>query len=231
LYGFPSENGGDIDVRGFHTVGSKEYLKLDSPDEQIEIEQEWDSEFKQDKMDLVSYELKKFSYLVFKTNFNVLEWIFGQNIIWNRNEEELEELRKILEQHLPADVPYHYQGMAKQNYRKYLDKNSGSYNPTAKKYLYVLRGLLGAKYIEENETLEPNIRKMASSLLATEDVKIIDELIQEKLDEETSKTDPELAREADKLIQRLFDEIEVESDKDNEKLKEEINDWMLKLRE
>lgn len=230
LYGFPSEEGGDIDVRGFHAVESREHLKLNSPNEQIEIEENWNSSFSQDKMDLVSYELKKFGYLIFKTNFNVLEWIFGQNIIWNRKEEELEELRQILEKHLPADVPYHYHGMAKQNYGKYLDKDSGSYNPVAKKYLYVLRGLLGAKYIQKNETLEPDIRKMASSLLSEEEIDIIHELISEKLEEETSKADPKLAAEADELIQRLFDEIEVESDKDDEKLTEEIDEWMLNLR-
>lgn len=230
LYVFPSENGGDIDIRGFHAVDSEEHLKLNSPREQLEIEREWNSSFKQEKMDLVSYELKKFGQLVFKTNFNVLEWIFGQNIVWNRRGEELQELREIIRSHLPADVPYHYKGMAKQNYRKFLDPESGSYNPTAKKYLYVLRGMLGAKYIQENHELEPDITEMAEQVLEEKEVDIIHNLIKEKQSEESKEASKELAEKSDKLINRLFNEIEVEADKDDEKLTNQINKWMLKIR-
>ena len=230
LYGFPSENGGDIDIRGFHAVDPDEHLKLDSPREQLEVEKNWDSSFEQEKMDLVSYELKKFGYLVFKTNFNVLEWIFGENIVWNRREEELEELRDIIRSHLPADVPYHYRGMAKQNYGKFLDPESGSYNPTAKKHLYVLRGLLGAKYIQEKRELEPEITEMAKELLEEEEKKIVQDLIAGKRGNETEKASEELIKRADQLINRLFSEIEVESDKKDEKLTEEIDEWMLKTK-
>ncbi len=229
LYGFPSKEGGDIDIRGFHMTDSEEFLKLGASEEQVEIEKEWESSFEQSKMDLVSYELKKFGHLVFKTNFNVLEWLSGDNIVWNRREEEIEELRQKLEEHLPADVPYHYKGMAKQNYNRFLVESSGSYKPTAKKYLYVLRGLLGAKYIQENETIEPDITKLADYLLSKEDAKIIDDLIQEK-QKEKSEADPETASRADDLIQRLFDEVEAESSKDDEKLTEQINEWMLDVR-
>ncbi|MFB6099864.1 MAG: DNA polymerase beta superfamily protein [Candidatus Nanohalobium sp.] len=231
LYGFPSEKGGDIDIRGFHAVNSEEHLKLDSPREQLEVEKEWDSSFTQSKMDLVSYELKKFGYLVFKTNFNVLEWIFGENIVWNQREEELEELQEIVESHLPADVPYHYRGMAEQNYDKFLNPDSGSYNLSAKKYLYVLRGLLGAKFIQENHELEPDITKMADQLLKKEEKEIIEELIEEKLEKETETASKELREEADKLINDLFDDVEVEADKDDEKLSQQIDDWMLKVRQ
>ena len=230
LYGFPSEDGGDIDIRGFHAVSSKEHLKLDSPREQLEVEREWESSFKQSKMDLVSYELKKFGQLVFKTNFNVLEWIFGQNIVWNRREEDLEELREIVESHLPADVPYHYRGMAKQNYQKFLNPESGSYNPTAKKYLYVLRGLLGAKYIQKNHELEPDIPELADQLLEEDGKDIIRRLIEEKRNSENERASKELAEDADQLINRLFDEVEVKADKDDEKLTQQIDEWMLKLR-
>lgn len=230
LYGFSSEKGGDIDIRGFHAVDSEEHLKLDSPREQVEVEKEWDSSFTQTKMDLVSYEMKKFGYLVFKTNFNVLEWIFGENIVWNRREEELEELREIVKSHLPADVPYHYRGMAKQNYKKFLNPDSGSYNPTAKKYLYVLRGLLGAKYIQRKHELEPDITKMADQLLEEEEIEVIDDLINEKRTSEKEKASEELIKRTDKLINNLFDEIDVESNKDDEKLTQEIDDWMLKTR-
>lgn len=230
LYGFPSEDGGDIDIRGFHAVDSQEHLKLDSPREQIEVEKDWDSSFEQEKMDLVSYELKKFGYLVFKTNFNVLEWIFGENIVWNRREEQLEELRDIVRSHLPADVPYHYRGMAKQNYGKYLDPDSGSYNPTAKKYLYVIRGLLGAKYIQEKHELEPDITEMADQLLEEEETKIVQDLIAEKRGNEKEKASEELIKKTDQLIKKLFDEIDVESNKNDQKLTQEIDEWMLKTR-
>lgn len=230
LYGFPSEKGGDIDIRGFHAVDSDEHLKLDSPREQLEVEKSWDSSFEQEKMDLVSYELKKFGHLVFKTNFNVLEWIFGENIVWNRREEELEELRDIIRSHLPADVPYHYRGMAKQNYSKYLNPESGSYNPTAKKHLYVLRGLLGAKYIQKKHEIEPDITEMADMLLEEEEVKIIQDLIREKRGNEKEKASEELAERSDQLIKSLFNEIDVESDKNDRKLTQEIDEWMLKTR-
>lgn len=230
LYGFPSEDGGDIDIRGFHLTDSNEHVKLKSPREQLEVERDWNSSFKQDKMDLVSYELKKFGHLVFKTNFNVLEWIFGDNIVWNMKDKEIEELREIINTHLPADVPYHYRGMAKQNYNKYLNPESSSYNPTAKKFLYVLRGLLGAKYIQENHRLEPDVSVMAEEILNEDEAKIIENLISEKRQEETENASKELREKADNLINNLFDKIDVDAQKDDERLTQEIDEWMLDIR-
>lgn len=170
IYGFPSKEGSDIDLRGFHLADGHGYMTLDEPKEQIIINQSENPTqgFEHvEEVELVSYELKKFGSLLYKTNFNVLEFLFYGKTVMNGDPLEIDSLRNLFHEHLPANVPYHYRGMAKQNYHKYLNREKEAYAPTAKKFLYVIQGLLAAEYISTYAEIQPDITVVAAGYVSS----------------------------------------------------------------
>lgn len=159
----PLDEGGDVDIRGFHVADAKEFTDLETPEEQIQVNQGTVTEGFEfcEGYELVSYELRKFGKLLWKTNFNVLEWIYCGHVLVNGPALLMDQLRDMMSRHLPADVPEHYIAMAEQNYHKHLRGGKESYRPTAKKHLYVLRGLLAAIYTGATGKIEADIRKLA----------------------------------------------------------------------
>ena len=102
MYGFPSEDS-DIDVRGFHVVDDAEYLKLESPQEQYTINQDGTTDGLEAYADLdfVSYELKKFTSLLYAANFNALETVFEGIEVMNGAPLELQSLRTLVCEEFP----------------------------------------------------------------------------------------------------------------------------------
>lgn len=235
IYGFPSptDEGGDIDVRGFHVAEGSSYLTLNPPQEQIEINQgEVTEGFEaHPEIDLVSYELKKFGKLLHKTNYNVIEWLFTDQVIMNGDPLAIDSLRDIIEDALPSDVPRHYRGMAKQNYRKFLNRNKDNYRPTAKKFLYVTRGILAADYVSKKADIEPSVSRLAEELLAPEKEEIVEELIEVKQKSENEMVPDSLRERAHSMITELFRDMEIKTIDNKEMLRREIDDWMLKVRD
>lgn len=230
IYGFPSEAGGDVDVRGFHVADAEQYALLDEPEEQIVVNQDGLTEGFEDypEIDLVSYELKKFGSLLYQANFNVLEVVFDGIEVVNGVSLELAALRRLVEDRLPLDVPRTYFGMAKSNYDKHLNPNRESYEPTAKKYLYVLRGLLAAQYVQTERTIEADVRDLSAHVLG--DTDLVDDLIVVKREAESAEVGDELAARADETITRLFDEVNPPENVDKSEYREAIDDWMRKVR-
>lgn len=230
LYGFPSEDGGDIDVRGFHRVDNERYLFLDDPQEQYIINQGATTEGFEDyaHIDLVSYELKKFGRLLYQANFNVIEVVFCGNHVMNGVPLEMDTLRALIEDELPLDVPRSYLGMAKSNYYKHLNPNKETYRPTAKTYLYVLRGLLAAQHVADEQTIIADVRDLAE--WAGEDIELVENLISVKRANETAHIGDALASHADERITTLFDEIDPLETVDKTDYKNRLNDWMLEVR-
>lgn len=230
VYGFPSEEGGDVDVRGFHLADGNRYALLNRPDEQIIVNQDGVTDGFEDvaHVDLVSYELRKFGRLLYKANFNVLEVVFCGDQIVNGVPLEIASLRSLVEDHLPLDVPTSYFGMAKNNYRKYLNPERDSYSPTAKKFLYVLRGLLAAQYVQDEATIEADVTVLADEVLGETD--LVEELIAVKRDDETALVSNELAARADDQITVLFNEIDPPERAEKAEFRDAIDDWMVKVR-
>lgn len=224
IYGFPSDEGGDYDVRGFHLDDWRKYASLNEPEEQIIVNQGGitDGFASVPDIELVSYELKKFGKLVSGLNFNVIEWVLHGEQIINGCPLALNSLKNLIRINLPSDVPRHYKGMAKHNYKKYLNPERDAYKPTAKKYLYVLRGLLGAKYVIENENIVADIREMCSN-------NTIEKLIEVKKEKEDKEISSELKEESEELIVELFDEIDV-SGYNRVDIREALNNWMKGIR-
>jgi predicted nucleotidyltransferase len=176
----------------------------------------------------VSYELKKFGRLLAKANFNVLEVVFDGIEVVNDVPQELAALRRLVEDRLPLDVPRTYFGMAKTNYEKYLNPDRESYEPTAKTYLYVLRGLLAARYVREERTIEADVRNLSAYVLG--DTDLVDDLVAVKREAESAEVGDELAGRADETITRLFDAVEPREEVDKTEYRKALNDWMRKLR-
>jgi uncharacterized protein len=229
IYGFPSEDG-DVDVRGFHLADGERYALLDEPAEQIVVNKgEVTPEFEEDAdIDLVSYELKKFGSLLYDANFNVLEVVFDGIEVMNEVPSELDVLGRLVEDELPLDVPRTYYGMAKANYRKRLESNRESYAPTAKNYLYVLRGLFGAQYVIDRHAITADIYELSAHTLG--DTELVDELVAAKRTGESAVVGDSLAERADEQIARLFGEIDLPRRVDKEAYRVRLNDWMREVR-
>ena len=230
IYGFPSEVGGDVDVRGFHLADMERYALLDPPEEQHIVNQNGTTEGFEEyaEIDLVSYELRKFGALVHRANFNVLEVLFDGIQVMNGVPLEIDSLKSLIEDELPLDVPRSYVGMAKTNYYKHLNPNKPSHAPTAKHHLYVLRGLLGALYVVDEETITADVRELSNHVLGSTD--LVDELIDVKLSAEDATVDDDLADRSNELIVDLFNRVDPPERVDKRAYRERIDDWMLKVR-
>lgn len=230
IYGFPSQEGGDVDVRGFHVTDGLRYASLDEPREQIVVNQgDLTEGFEAyPEVDLVSYELKKFGSLLYSANFNVLEVVFDGIEVVNGVPLELSALRSLIEERLPLDVPKSYVGMARTNYWKHLNPNKSSYTPTAKKYLYVLRGLLAAQYVAQERTITADVSVLSDHVLG--DTELVDELVAVKREAETVRVDDDLASRADEAIAAQFNAVDPPESVDKEDYREAIDDWMRKVR-
>ncbi len=229
IYGFPSDDG-DVDVRGFHEAPVETYGYLEKPSEQIEVNQGTVTEGFESygDIDLVSYELRKFGYLVYKANFNVLEVLFCGETVTNGVPLETEALRNMVQNHLPMDVPKTYYGMAKSNYRKFLNRDGARYRPEAKKFLYVLRGLYAAQYVQERKKIESDVRKLAKAV--EKDTHLVDELIRVKKRGENASVNPNLANRTHSRIHQLFNEAKPPETVDKTRYRKEIDNWMQKVR-
>lgn len=230
VYGFPCEAGSDVDVRGFHVADGRRYALLDRPDEQIVVNQDGVTEGFEDAahVDLVSYELRKFGRLVAESNFNVLEAVFCGDRIRNEVPREMEALRSLVEDHLPLNVPAAYVGMARNNYRTRLDPERDGDAPTAKAFLYVLRGLLAAAYVQKEGTIEANVTVLADDQLG--ETALVEELIAVKRADRDAVVSNDLAEQADEQITALFDRIDPGERRETVEFRDAVDDWMLAVR-
>jgi len=232
LYGYASESS-DIDVRGFHIAPGEQYLTLNTPKSQYEVD-----EIGEKDIDLVSYELKKFTRLVRKLNFNVLECIHSNIKIYNSDPQKISQLKDILSESKKGTAK-HYYGMAKSNYNRWLTKEGkGTFTPISKKYLYVFRGLLGSLYVLENNDIEPKmipltkkVRLETNNTLKKETEKAVEELVN-YAQNDIDKLSDEKVKEYDKTINKLFKKVENKTfpQIDKKRLSKRLNKWMLDYR-
>jgi len=226
IYGFKSNNGSDTDVRGFHIAPNERFYKISPPKEQIIVNQGNTTQgFESfEDIELVSYELRKFGKLLYKMNFNILEWLFCGKHLINGIPLQIDVLKREILKQLPSCVPYHYLGMAKQNYYKFLNNNKASYRPEAKKFLYVLRGLLAGKNVYNNKTIESDITKLSNH-------QIIKDLIKEKRKHEKQSLPDYLEARAREAIFVLFEEVANYTKKPpSTNFRDYIDSWMMKVR-
>ena len=129
----------DYDVRFLYVHRRDWYLGIDTDARRDVIELPIE-----DELDINGWDLRKALRLLRKSNPPLLEWI-GSPIVYREAGALAERLRVLRETFCsPRACAYHYFHMARGNYRDYLKGPE----VRLKKYLYVLRPLLGVKWIE-----------------------------------------------------------------------------------
>lgn len=144
-WGFASPDS-DYDVRFIYAHPKEWYVAVDLEEKRDVIEYKIT-----DDIDLNGWDLRKALRLYWKSNPAFVEWIQSP-IIYQRSGCFVERALELLPTVYSSERGiYHYRSMAKTNYRGYL---RGEQVKT-KKYFYVLRPLLAARWIEQYQTAAP----------------------------------------------------------------------------
>ena len=141
-WGFESPDS-DYDVRFIYARKPEDYLKLEGVRDVIE----WKLD---DVLDINGWDIKKALQLLHKSNPTVFEWCATPIVYYDS--DEFKKLKEILPQYFSRKKSlYHYWHMAETNYREYLKGDE----VRIKKYFYVLRPLLAAKWILDKKVAPP----------------------------------------------------------------------------
>lgn len=136
-WGFPSRDS-DYDVRFVYLHKRDWYLSIESQRDVIETPMA-------DLIDLTGWDLRKALRLFAKANPPFIEWL-SSPIAYRDEKGFRSNLKKLLPIYYePQTCMYHYIHMAAGNFREYLQGST----VWIKKYLYVLRPLLAARWIEQ----------------------------------------------------------------------------------
>lgn len=142
-WGFASPDS-DYDVRFLYVHPLDWYLRVSPQRDVIELPISGD-------LDVNGWELRKALGLLKKGNATLIEWL-DSPIVYRAEAAFLDALRRAAHlTHRPERSFYHYIHMARGNHRQYL----GGEQVRLKKYLYVLRPLLAATWIERGRGLAP----------------------------------------------------------------------------
>ncbi|MDO4531976.1 MAG: nucleotidyltransferase domain-containing protein, partial [Bacillota bacterium] len=101
-------------------------------------------------LDINGWDLKKALQLLYGSNPTIFEWCASPVVYLEQ--EGFSAVRNLLPQYFSVKKSlFHYWHMAESNYRKYLKEDM----VRVKKYLYVLRPLLAAKWVLDRKTAPP----------------------------------------------------------------------------
>ena len=162
-WGFASPDS-DYDVRFVYVHRLDWYLTVDPGRDVIEKPISGD-------LDVSGWDLRKALKLLHGSNPVLHEWLRSP-IVYTRDETWAPRLSALAQAHLSPDRAYHhYLSMARRNQRDHLQGETVKY----KKYFYVMRPLLAARWIREGRGAPP--MRFADLAQATlNDVALIDEL-------------------------------------------------------
>jgi uncharacterized protein len=179
-WGFASPDS-DYDVRFVYVNRLEWYLTVE-PGRDV-IEQPISGE-----LDVNGWDLRKALRLLHKSNPVLLEWLRSP-IVYMQDERFASQLRSLAEQHMSLDHAYHhYVSMARKNLREHLLGDVVRY----KKYLYVLRPLLAARWIRAGRGAPPmRFADLAQGTLDESDlIDEINKLLEVKMRAGESATSP-----------------------------------------
>jgi len=142
-WGFASPDS-DYDVRFIYIRPEEEYLKLGKRRDVIEYPIN-------DELDINGWDLDKTLKLLHDSNPTLFEW-FNSPIVYKET-EEADEIRELFDNHFSIKKSlYHYLSMSTKNYREFVKDHE---LVKAKKYFYVLRPMLAARYILRTKKIPP----------------------------------------------------------------------------
>ena len=207
-WGFASPDS-DYDVRFIYVREAEDYLKLKPLRDVIE----WQLD---EVYDISGWDLKKALLLLHDSNPTLHEWC-NSPIVYLENElaGPFRELTK--EFFIPKKALFHYLSMANHNCRAYL---SGE-NVRIKKYFYILRPILAARWVAEYHTAPPMVfDQLMEAELPTDLLQIVQGLVDVK------RQTPELGNgarisEMDAYIQEQLEELRCIAEQEDDRK----NDW------
>ncbi|MEI5907397.1 nucleotidyltransferase domain-containing protein [Bacillus spongiae] len=186
-WGFPSKDS-DYDVRFIYIHKPTWYLSIDPKRDVIELPGKDSISIPvHPLLDISGWELTKALRLYRKSNPALFEWL-RSSIVYYESHSIMEKMNA-LDQKIfsPASCLYHYLNMAKKNFHTYLQGNEVQ----LKKYFYVLRPILAAKWIEKYSAIPPvEIQALVEDIILPGEVKeSIIALINRKISGEKGKFD------------------------------------------
>ena len=193
-WGFASPNS-DYDVRFIYMREPKWYQAVDLEERRDVIEYEI-----VDDIDLNGWDLRKALRLFWKSNPAFVEWIQSPITYIEQGDFRTQALGMLSSIYSPVKGIYHYRSMAKTNYRGYL---RDAVVPL-KKYFYVLRPLLAARWVAKTGQAAPIEFEKLLTLLENEPTVLSEvyKLLEQK------RNSPELGRAA--AVPALNEFIEAE---------------------
>lgn len=144
-WGFASPNS-DYDVRFVYMRDPSWYQAVDLEERRDVVEYPI-----VDDIDLNGWDVRKALRLFWKSNPAFVEWIQSPITYIENGDFRAEALRALPEIYTPEKGVYHYRSMAKTNYRGYLREPM----VRLKKYFYVLRPLLAARWVMKTGQAAP----------------------------------------------------------------------------
>lgn len=165
-WGFASPDS-DYDVRFIYVNRLPWYLTVAPGRDVIEVPISGD-------LDINGWDLRKALGLMRESNPTLLEWLRSP-VVYREEAETMARFRALAEQVFSnAKGWHHYASMAKKNFREHLQADEVRY----KKYLYVLRPLLAARWIRTRPGVPPmRFAELAQHTLhATADAALIAEI-------------------------------------------------------
>ena len=195
-WGFASPNS-DFDVRFIYANKPEWYQSVDLEERRDVIEYDI-----VDDIDLNGWDIRKALRLFWKSNPAFVEWIKSPITYMERGEFRSNALDLLPQIYSPNKGIYHYISMAKTNYRGYLRE------PVVplKKYFYVLRPLLAARWVAKTGGAAPIEFETLLTLLQNEPEVL--EAVHILLDQKRNA--PELGRAPAVPILNAFIEKELE---------------------
>jgi len=144
-WGFPSKDS-DYDVRFIYVRDRDWYLRIDYEKQRDVVERPIN-----DLLDINGWDLKKALKLLAKSNPTLIEW-FNSPIVYRCDEKFTSKIKELIaEYYSPRSCFYHYEHMAKNNNRGYLQGEQ----VRIKKYFYALRPVLAMMWIEQGKGIIP----------------------------------------------------------------------------
>lgn len=159
-------NDSDYDVRFVYVRPRDGYLTLCDVRDVIDWHQD-------DELDVVGWDLSKFLRLLRKSNPSVFEWL--DSTIVYRESESFSSVRELSKACFdPVSSARHYYGMAMKHDARYLQ----NVRCTPKRYLYVVRSLLGCEWsICEQTPVPMAFSELMGSMLEPHMVPTVTELV------------------------------------------------------
>ena len=170
-WGFPSPDS-DYDVRFIYIHSLEWYLSIHERSDHITLPVDADN------LDIVGWDIRKVLGLMKKSNASVFAWMLSP-IIYQNQKGFVEKLREFAPQYFaPRAAIHHYLGLTRKIVQTELQKE----RVNIKKYFYVLRPLLCAKWITEKHEAPPMLFQELLPLIEENRVllQVIEDLLQRK---------------------------------------------------